>query len=247
MTILLYRCGCSDPSGKNCFPSNDTTSTQWAGRFTDNSTNPPTVYVGWAELYGGDSYFACPDSVYCPGRNGDTGYCPSLCDAGHYCPDPASKIVCDEGSFCLVGSTEPTECTALTVCSGTGNTIDRPVWGNIIILATVVVSFGWLYISHRRLNKSFPFTKTSQTATKPEGNVEEGAEGHFENNSTKRTIPGPPSTAFRPSVITTPEPAYKIDVSFSELQLTLPNGKCIMQGVSGALKSGQFTAIMGPR
>jgi ABC-type multidrug transport system ATPase subunit len=104
-------------------------------------------------------------------------------------------------------------------------------------------------MSYRRLNKLFPFSKKqskstasqSSDATSTSFNIEEGEEGQFENNRNENV-----REIRKPSVITTPEPTQKIDVSFSELQLTLPNGKCIMQGVSGALKSGQFTAIMGP-
>eukprot|EP00536_Pseudo-nitzschia_multiseries_P004086 jgi/Psemu1/187311/e_gw1.66.61.1 len=50
----------------------------------------------------------------------------------------------------------------------------------------------------------------------------------------------------RTSSVTTPKPKFTVDLKFSNLQLTLPNGNCIMQGVTGELKARQFTAIMGP-
>lgn len=230
-----YWCGCSDPTGQNCLPSNDVGQTQWGGQYTDVATG--IVYTGWAQTYSDPTYFQCPDSLYCPGSNGPAGYCPSLCDAGYYCPTPTQKIECDEGAFCLVGSTEPTECTAMNVCKGTGNDIYRPVLGNIVILIVVVLSFGGICIAYRRLNSKAKSNNKKDVAV--DNNTSNDEEGQFENNY--RT-----NETRKPSVITTPEPAQKIDVSFSELQLTLPNGKCIMQGVSGALRSGQFTAIMGP-
>lgn len=37
-----------------------------------------------------------------------------------------------------------------------------------------------------------------------------------------------------------------IDFKFEAMGLTLPNGKCILQGVQGVIKSSRMTAIMGP-
>lgn len=37
-----------------------------------------------------------------------------------------------------------------------------------------------------------------------------------------------------------------LDLTFNNLGLTLPSGKVIMSGVSGSIKAGRVTAIMGP-
>jgi ABC-type multidrug transport system ATPase subunit len=240
---FVYRCGCSDPEGKNCLPSNNLNETQWAGQYTVQTTNPvtgqthQTIYSGWAQIYG-PSFFECPDSLYCPGNTvrEDSSYCPQLCDAGFFCPTPSTRYPCTEDSFCLIGSTEPTPCTGLERCPGEGNKIYNPDWGVILIVGVALLAYSWILLSYRRLNKLYPFRRSNP---KGKGVVSETLASHDDAEACM-DLPD------RPSQIKTPEPAQRIDVSFADLQLTLPNGRCIMQGVCGSLNAGQFTAIMGP-
>jgi hypothetical protein len=268
-----YWCGCSDPKGgERCKPSNDTDNNFWAGHYTttesviDPITNQSTpgkaiVYTGWASKYP-ENYFKCSDTLHCPGREGGNGICPRLCNQGHYCPHPDKEFTCPVGSYCVQGSTEPTECSGLQRCNVEGMSVSKPDWYVIILFVIAFVAFGFIVMTYRFLNKLFPFQK------KEGGEEEEDAENLVNNapdpvpghaNSTTNTSTkskrllihtAAEEEEFRllrqPSKLTTPKQSFTIDVQFNNLQLTLPNGICIMQGVTGELQGGQFTAIMGP-
>ena len=228
-----YWCGCADPKGENCLPSNDISSTQWAGHYTDPDTNE--VFTGWASNYP-SQYFECPDTLYCPGNTiSDNTYCPQLCEAGYFCPTPSNRTICPSDSFCLIGSTAPTACYGMQGCNGQGNKIYSSAIPALMIIGVTAVAFAFLLVTYRMINGLFPFRTRNTSERKPSLKIsdcfamEEGA------GATRKD-----------SHIRTPAPTTKIDVAFKDLSLTLKNGKTIMNGVSGALKSGQFTAIMGP-
>jgi hypothetical protein len=271
-----YWCGCSDPKrdGERCKPSNDTDNNFWAGHYTttefviDPITNQSTpgkaiVYTGWASKFP-DNYFKCSDTLHCPGREGGDGICPRLCNPGHYCPHPDTEFTCPVGSYCVQGSTEPTECIRLQRCNVEGMSFPKPDWYLIIVIVIAFVAFGFVVITYRFLNKLFPFQK------KEEGGGEEEDAENIVNNSPD-PVPGHANSTVittlkskrlvihsiaaeeeefkllrQQSMVTTPKQSFTIDVQFNNLQLTLPNGICIMQGVTGELRGGQFTAIMGP-
>jgi len=137
----------------------------------------------------------------------------------------------------MTGSTEPTECTGLERCVGTGISHPSGEYHLILVAGISMVAFGCLFLSYRFLNKKSPFHKKKEI---------EGEGDEEDSTSMKERINALDDSMRQPSILTTPKPSYTIDVEFSNLQLTLPNGICIMQGVTGELTSGQFTAIMGP-
>lgn len=242
-----YWCGCSDPTRRNCQPSNNTDETFWAGHYTEGST----VYVGWAKLFP-DDFFQCNETLYCPGKLGNLSDCPKLCEKGNYCPDSSTQLPCPKGSYCLTGSTEPTDCHALDRCDEEGQELPRGDWYLIVVLCVTFVCFETVVLVYLYLNERFPFRRRSNKEGDDEEEEDAMAEGDQEAPSVRRSRGSRnkkktwEARAMRASVLTTPKPSFTIDVKFQDLQLTLKNGIQIMAGVTGELRGGQFTAIMGP-
>lgn len=222
-------CGCSDPSLEKCEPSNNLDETFWAGRYTEkgNGSNP-IVYTGWASKYP-PNYFQCNQTLYCPGYKENTTYCPRLCNRGYYCPTSSEQIICPIGNYCPIGSTAPMRCEGLHKCSKPGLSEQDTDWYLLLVVSVALVVLATLFLCYSYLNKKFPFRKSNEQVNEV---VDEEA---IRTDKMKRQ-----------SSVTVPKPTIDIDLSFKDLQLTLKNGKCIMNGVTGELKGGQFTAIMGP-
>jgi len=268
-----YWCGCwvqsSIQQPDRCFPSNETTNplspdyTTWAGHYTeigeiDPKTNKSktTVFIGLAHEYPNE-YFKCNNTLYCPGKlspvtgnaTNSTTSCPELCKKGYYCPDPTQQFKCPVGSYCKIGSTSPTPCTGLERCieegiDSTGKNLDV-----IIVVIIALGAFGCVVGAYRYLTKLWPFQ------IRANNDIEDTAVriSNISTTNSKQLVRHSIANGEvedklmrKKSMITLPKPSYTIDVKFNCLQRTLPNGICIMQGVTGELKGGQFTAIMGP-
>ncbi|VEU45179.1 unnamed protein product [Pseudo-nitzschia multistriata] len=172
--------------------------------------------------------------MFCPGKSRNITACPELCKEGHYCPTPSEITDCPEGHYCRIGSTKPTKCDFLDSCSGTKAVNPGSKWYLVLVACVTVYCIACLYTAYLYLNKKFPFRQA-------EDDVIELDEVEDEETAKSRK-----KLTRRQSSVTTPKPKFTIGVQFRDLQLTLPNGICIMQGVTGELKGGQFTAIMGP-
>ena len=99
-----------------------------------------------------------------------------------------------------------------------------------------------MVVTYRFLNKIWPF-QGEENKVEPDDDVDVEEEQQEGRRVLKEAWK---QGSMRPSILTVPKTKLKIDAAFENLQLTLPNGICIMQGVTGELKAGQFTAIMGP-
>ncbi|MGK3745035.1 MAG: hypothetical protein ACI90V_011896 [Bacillariaceae sp.] len=267
------RCKPSNDTDNNFWVGQYTTTESIIDPITNQSTlGKSIVYTGWASKFP-DNYFKCSDTLYCSGQRGRNvlDFCPRLCKPGHYCPHPDKEITCPVGSYCMRGSTEPKECSGLQLCNVEAMSAPKADRYLIIVFVIAFVAFGFVVITYRFLNKLFPFQKKEEEGIGGGGGGggEEGAENLVNNasdpvpghaNSTVNTSRMPmrlvrhhisaEEEEFKllrqPSMITTPKQSFTIDVQFHNLQLTLPNGICIMQGVTGELQGGHFTAIMGP-
>jgi len=252
-----YFCGCADPEGQRCQPSNDTSSTLWAGYYTELEIDPATnrstgkeiVYTGLANEFPPE-YFKCNNTLYCPGKLGASlTVCPKLCEEGHYCPDPTEQLVCPVGSYCMRGSIEPKECSGLERCKSEGMDLPHGELYLVTVIIITLVAFGCVLVTYRYLNTLYPFHKNAgkeEVANLVDTTIT-SASTSFRLVKHSVAAEGQERKFLRQaSNITTPKPLYTIDVKFNNLQRTLPNGICIMQDVTGELKGGQFTAIMGP-
>lgn len=121
----------------------------------------------------------------------------------------------------------------------------------VLILVDIAVGgAALLYYIHRRLKHKREFNINSETSHDRSETVSahpEGTTTHREDHeaalasatatSTKTLIEG-----FHLSRGDQP----LLDFDFSELGLTIPGGKQVLQGVSGSIRHGQVTAVMGP-
>lgn len=98
-------------------------------------------------------------------------------------------------------------------------------------VAMVVVS----YYLHRKYKHRRMFNMNSGTSAET---VEAGTEENPQSMSATRTL----IEGFHLSRGDQP----LLDFDFSELGLTIPGGKKVLQGVTGAIRHGQVTAVMGP-
>lgn len=149
----------------------------------------------------------------------------------------------------MTGSIEPKECSALERCKSEGLDLPHSDLYLVIVIGVSWAAFGCVLSIYRYLNKLFPFNNkaggeevanlvdvTITSVSTSLRLVKHSVAAEDQERKVLRQVSG----------LTTPKPAYTIDVKFNNLQRTLPNGICIMQGVTGELKGGQFTAIMGP-
>lgn len=259
-----YWCGCSDPTGRKCWPGNDLENTAWAGRHT---TEDGQVQVGWAPYFP-PGFFECDDTLYCPG-NDEPYVCPQLCKAGHYCPNATVQLPCPEGHYCLMGSTEPTPCRDLNNCPQ-GTTIYESGKAFGLVMGLALFCLASLYVVNHFLAEaeavedakdncktmSVPTNETRLSRQLPD-DVPRPGENKVDANkdgTVEVTVPDKKAAKLakerrlkrRESTMVVRGPSQTIDIGFQDLQLTLPNGLCIMKGVSGKLEHGNFCAILGP-
>ncbi|CAB9505209.1 Putative white-brown complex homolog protein 30 [Seminavis robusta] len=225
-----YWCGCADPSGNLCEPSNGTL-TAWVGQYTQKAIGGSKVYVGLSPYFP-EEYFKCNDTLYCPGSS-NPQFCPQLCNASSYCPNATTQLDCPEGHYCLMGSTEPTKCNSLHTCPEKSVLYHNNLESGLVMLVAAVC-FLLLNIANRML--------------KDVEAIEDNEDNCQTYKSVRVNISNRPSLANTRtySTMKIQGPSQKIDMSFRDLQLTLPNGLCIMEGVSGQINHGSFCAILGP-
>lgn len=101
-------------------------------------------------------------------------------------------------------------------------------------VAMVVIS----YYLHRKYKHRRQFSMKTQTSDETiEPSNEQEVESTLSTSATRTLIEG-----FHLSRGDQP----LLDFDFSELGLTIPGGKKVLQGVTGAIRHGQVTAVMGP-
>jgi ABC-type multidrug transport system ATPase subunit len=181
---------------------------------------------------------------------------PILCPAKYYCPNSTIKIKCPSGHFCPHGSIKPHKCPAMAICAEGS---DRPrEYGPLIILVIVFIALcvvRHLYLTRWRLRGHTPGSSIINVP---------GAPAHipFEED----VLEQPALTASTSMVLNTSRSAAtlarqfrgvndgqsSIRIDFSNLRVTLPHRGpnqeelVLLESVSGSLKPGTVTAIMGP-
>uniref|UniRef100_A0A7S1LB71 ABC transporter domain-containing protein n=1 Tax=Neobodo designis TaxID=312471 RepID=A0A7S1LB71_NEODS len=177
----------------------------------------------------------CPPTDECVLRRRDSEFCaaqgtyePVVCPEGYYCADGRTKLVCPKGSRCPFGTTDPFECSALSYCPE-GSRQERFVGVVLVIVLVDAALAAALFFIYRRGEAESPLADDISKMT-----PEEAASG---------------VAAFVREALGDAAPVH---VSFQNLRVTLPEnhktspGKSLLQGVSGNVRAGQVTAIMGP-
>ncbi|KAJ3134674.1 hypothetical protein HK100_003437 [Physocladia obscura] len=200
-------------------------------------------------------------------------YEPIICKPGYYCPDMHTILLCPEGYYCPTGTVTPHPCTWFASCPV--GTISQTVYGFFIFMAIfdiliaimiIVFKFRQGHLGSLSLSRENSggagaslfyglFTGPSQallaTARRAKS-LAEAEHGHVPLNDS--------NLASNPEVIANQGMQLLVDAfrdsfrsrelrmnfRFDNLRLQLKNGKTILQGVTGEIRSKRMTAIIGP-
>lgn len=159
-------------------------------------------------------------------------YEPTICSAGNYCPPPGNvSLQCPQGYYCPIGSAEPIECPWLSMCAP--GTIQPRQVGILLVLLLVDFALGAAFIAYYRFRQykhQKSFSIVAETS-------EENLEAPPSRTATQVLIEGFNLARGNQSLL---------NFTFKDVGLSLSNGKKIIEGVSGVIRSGEVTAIMGP-
>lgn len=210
---------------------------------------PPVTECQLSRLFGS----ACLNP-FVEGENMGMGpFEPVVCPTGRYCPPEQNgtvMILCPAKTYCQPGSASPTPCSTGSRCppGSSYETYLAPL-GIVIIfdllLAVLVLALGFrgriLGKLHAPLSPRTSATSSTYTI-RPE-------KGDFWNDDaatvTSSTVA---SEAFVKSVNKATESVGRVGLSFSYASLTFrPRGldKPVLQNVSGSIRKGSMTAVMG--
>ncbi|KAJ3201040.1 hypothetical protein HDU67_001638, partial [Dinochytrium kinnereticum] len=187
-------------------------------------------------------------------------YEPIPCITGNYCPNPRTILPCPPGHFCPRGTVKPIKCQFLSLCPA-GTTIQAH-YGLLLIMLSIDVLIA-LVLFFKRIREL-------KRANQPLYSIFPSfIVARFSRQQEKRQRNDPAGTALkiRDETFVDMNEAIKVetrvtklvdgvrealgkdlrmDFSFSDLSLRLPSGVTVLQGVSGEIKAGRMTAIMGP-
>ncbi len=163
-------------------------------------------------------------------------YEPVVCEAGFYCPDFRTKLICPEGHFCRLGSTEPVECQFWSDCPE-GSEQQR-FYGALVFLIgpdllLAAALFAYLFSQYKKAQRHSRKTSINSSAS-----TEIPMETLLEIKPAVKTL----VEGFQRSSNSSPP----LDIAFEDLRLVLPTKKVLLEGVTGNMHAGNVTAIMGP-
>ncbi|KAI8895515.1 hypothetical protein BC833DRAFT_153954, partial [Globomyces pollinis-pini] len=167
-------------------------------------------------------------SQYCTdGKDGSQGPTePIICPRGYVCPTPNEKKLCPAGHFCPSGTFEPIKCDFLSSCpEGTvkqTSYVGITIMGVLDIILLTIVLLRMMFEAKRVKKLDGKLPETEEKTSSPEKIL---------TDAFKRSLNGR---------------ELKMNFKMDKLGYTLPNGKTILQGVSGPIRSSRMTAIMGP-
>eukprot|EP00656_Telonema_subtile_P001458 TRINITY_DN10649_c0_g3_i1.p1 TRINITY_DN10649_c0_g3~~TRINITY_DN10649_c0_g3_i1.p1 ORF type:complete len:1003 (-),score=263.81 TRINITY_DN10649_c0_g3_i1:69-3077(-) len=201
--------------------------------------------------------------LYCP-ANTQT---PIYCCAGYYCPTNTEIIPCGKGNFCKEGAIAESSCPFGTACP---EKTSNPKNTFLIICLFLVLGITWYvhskitYKNMLRLQGISDELELEEKLRKQNHMTREqftnagGKEADFnrmdangdgilmyeEMVANQKAL----EKADNKSNVVEAEEGFSetFDFKFNEIGLTLPNGITIMKGVTGRIRHGKVTAVMGP-
>lgn len=231
-----YWCGCSSANPDDCFPSNDPNTTLWGGHFTTvNKTSGETIVL--TGRFGNDGLVRkCPEPYFCPGLS-DTSRCVDLCEPGKFCPDASQMLDCPEGKYCPIGTSEPLDCRGLAACNDPGQRRFKTGYAAAVMILYIVLAVATLFLGKRWLIKN----RTGSTKEKAADSAQDTSDDQRDDEGLCEVTLSEeqPTAGLR-------KPNMEMNIDFQDLQLSIPNVGNIMKAVSGRLRSGTLTAVMGP-
>ncbi|KAJ3217335.1 hypothetical protein HDU67_008137 [Dinochytrium kinnereticum] len=198
-------------------------------------------------------------------------YEPTICKAGNYCPDYKTRIVCPEGYFCPSGSVAPRPCEFLASCPK-GSIMPTPHIALITMAIVDVAIFTLLLIIKIREGalRRIDFGRVVSQLTGGASYVlqqrakEAITNAETEEAATAKAIKDSQHTVVRSDTIQRQQTVnelrrlvlafhtalgnrdLRMNFKFDDLSLRLKNGKTVLQGVTGEIRSKRMTAIIGP-
>lgn len=187
---------------------------------------------------------ACPPTPVCQLQRLASGFCPApqgkhepiLCPAGQLCRTPATMELCPDGFFCPPGSHTPKPCGPMSSCpAGTSRRLYLGAILICVIADAVLIISVLIYRFLRRRSNALHLRQMKHT----------GIEASMISTSQHHTLPRPTRKLVRFFNKAKGE-LREMDFLFSDLSMKLPTGQMILTGVTGQVKPGKVTAIMGP-
>lgn len=166
----------------------------------------------------------CTIREYCP--NGTV--IPLLCPPGYYCPTTAESIICPRGYYCKEGTIQPVPCPLYFTC-GEGTKTDPINFFGILI--DIIITIGVLIIYALGNLGIYYYRKYREKRRKM------AEMGLLRSETMLRE-----SKKSKDGDLT----GCLIDIKFDNLGLQLKGtGQKVLDNVSGCLRSGRVTAVMG--
>lgn len=215
----------------------------------------------------GDDASNPTQGLYCP-ENTQT---PRYCCKGYYCPSTTEIYACPSGDYCKVGSVEPVSCPWLTTCS---EKTSNPLNAVPLVLLILLVVVAWILHSQiskcraaellehsvklereEKIMKQGSMTRkqfTEAGGTSQEfDDLDANSDGIVSNSELRASHEAALSAEVGHKSdhgTSNTKKAHKqtFDFKFDGLGLTLNNGITIMKGVTGSIRHGRVTAVMGP-
>ncbi|KAJ3266288.1 hypothetical protein HDU77_001777 [Chytriomyces hyalinus] len=256
---ILDNFGKPNVAGYGCFVG-PTSPLGYAIDFTLNGTSPevtasnicrPGFFCPYLNVSNPATYpVVCPALPKCHFDRQFGDYCeypqglfePMPCPIGFYCPDYNTVLVCPAGSYCPTGSTVPRPCPFLSSCPAGSGT--QAHYGTVVIVLALdfLLFLGYVALRIRERMRAEPDKPLFSFAAK-QTNAAEPSKSNVTISDVDNNIKAL-TAGFEKGLDGHKD--LSMYYEFENLCLRLPDGKEILQGVSGSIRAGRMTAIMGP-
>ena len=186
----------------------------------------------------------CRPGQYCPSNYAVAVACP----AGNFCPNLYTATLCPAGYYCREGSSKPTDCGLFANClEGSSVPLDFTLFA--IMITTILVWYiGYtVYFNFRDGRRAIrdnnrTLLEEEIKLIKAELTNNKDKKGKEKTRDRKLTLEGMQVSMLRKS--------RNLNLGFRDLTVTIKEpgkpDKTIIDGVSGDIRAGRLTAIMGP-
>lgn len=182
----------------------------------------------------------------CTSSPGQAMYCPantpaSICPGGSYCPDPTRRIVCPFGSFCPPGSSQPLSCRPVAAGSCLEGSAREIVWVPLLI---AVLLLGCLAYGKRAAASPSGPAWLTQAIGLPGPLLLGAASGTIRESGGRGAAALGETGGAGGSSTSSTGSTGGLRIAYRDLKLV--SGTTVrLDGVSGAIRPGKFTAIIG--
>ncbi|KAG2499694.1 hypothetical protein HYH03_002629 [Edaphochlamys debaryana] len=180
---------------------------------------------------------------YCPARSVKPY---EVCEAGYYCPDSSTRLVCPKGYFCKAQSTAPWKCTYLTNCPE-GTTVPKLSYMALVIAGVVIVGIPLIYLLLTQLDKSVMVDADDEADREREAHRSAEASRMTYRLLKSMKLTHNPLSKYR-GFDRQVSPLVTLEFESLGLQLRPRGGevKTVLAGVSGSFVPKRLNAILGP-